>query len=201
MSTTLPMKWAGSRPTLVMAMLPLAIALNLVGGYMVNTLKLPLFADSFGTVLMGVLFGPIVGAATGVMSNLVGGLIVNPVMPWFILTAAFIGYYSGTAAKRGWLAKVWTAVVAGFVLGIITALISAPVAAWVFGGVTGSGAYSLIVAWGRSTGETLMRSTLLAGFASDPVDKAVTVLLVSLAVRSLPVRLRDRFPGLPRVVR
>ena len=51
--------------TRVIVLMPVAIAINIVLGYTVQTvLKLPIYLDSIGTILVGVLAGPIAGALT-----------------------------------------------------------------------------------------------------------------------------------------
>ncbi|MEO8273253.1 MAG: hypothetical protein ABI620_04235, partial [Chloroflexota bacterium] len=57
--------------TRTIVLMPIAIAINIVLGQTVGTaLKLPVYLDSLGTILVGVLAGPIAGAATGLLSNL-----------------------------------------------------------------------------------------------------------------------------------
>ena len=67
------MSWlSGQFTTRVIALMPVAIAINIVLGYTVaNILKLPIYLDSIGTILVGVLAGPIAGALTGILSNLI----------------------------------------------------------------------------------------------------------------------------------
>lgn len=89
----------GMFTTRVIALMPVAIAINIVLGYTVQTvLKLPIYLDSIGTILVGVLAGPIAGAATGVLSNLIwqyapviGGGTIGP----FAITAGVIGLLAG----------------------------------------------------------------------------------------------------------
>src|SRR5207237_7248125 len=90
---------AGSFSTRVIALMPVAIAINIVLGYTVQSvLKLPIYLDSIGTILVGVLAGPIAGALTGVLSNLIwqyapviGGGSIGP----FAITAGVIGLLAG----------------------------------------------------------------------------------------------------------
>lgn len=85
--------------TRVIALMPVAIAINIVLGYTVQTvLKLPIYLDSIGTILVGVLAGPIAGALTGILSNLIwqyapviGGGTIGP----FAITAGVIGLMAG----------------------------------------------------------------------------------------------------------
>jgi energy-coupling factor transport system substrate-specific component len=166
--------------------MPVAIGINIAMATLVNLAKLPVFLDTVGTAAMGVLFGPLAGVLTGVISNLIAGLVVSPVYPWFVLTSAFVGFAAGALARRGAFRRWWSAAVSGLVVGLVAAVLSAPVATYVFGGVTPAGSYSVIVAFLKATGNTLLKSAMLAGLASDPVDKAATFLLVFLLVRGLP---------------
>jgi hypothetical protein len=94
------MSWLSRQfTTRVIALIPVAIAINIVLGYMVQTvLKLPIYLDSIGTILVGVLAGPIAGAVTGAASNIIwqyapgiGGGTIGP----FAVVAAVIGVLAG----------------------------------------------------------------------------------------------------------
>jgi len=95
---------SGMFSTRVIALMPVAIAINIVLGAIVQQyLKLPIYLDSIGTILVGVLAGPIPGAITGVLSNLIwqyapviGGGTIGP----FAITAGVIGLLAGL---WGWL--------------------------------------------------------------------------------------------------
>jgi energy-coupling factor transport system substrate-specific component len=189
----------GERPTLAMAVLPGAIAVNLGISYLVNLLKLPFFGDSWGTFAMGALFGPAVGALAGVASNLVGGMLVNPAMPWYVGTAAFVGAFAGWAMRWGWLRSPLRAGLAGLFCGVSTAVISAPVTAYLFGGVSAAGAFSYIVAIAVKSGENILNATIFAGLVSDPADKAITAVLIAIVLAALPRRHRGRFPEVARL--
>jgi hypothetical protein len=85
--------------TRVIALMPVAIAINIILGATVQQyLKLPIYLDSIGTILVGVLAGPIPGALTGILSNLIwqyapviGGGTIGP----FAITAGVIGLLAG----------------------------------------------------------------------------------------------------------
>ena len=58
--------------TRVIVLMPVAIAINIVLGYTVQSgLKLPIYMDSIGTILVGVLGGPLPGLITGALSDLI----------------------------------------------------------------------------------------------------------------------------------
>src|SRR3954464_12673696 len=94
------MRWISSQfTTRVIVLIPVAIAINIVLGYTVQTvLKLPIYLDSIGTIFVGVLAGPLAGALTGILTNLIwqyapviGGGTIGP----FAITAAVIGLLAG----------------------------------------------------------------------------------------------------------
>jgi energy-coupling factor transport system substrate-specific component len=175
----------------MVALIPAGIALNLVIGIVVHMIKLPVYLDAVGTVLMTILAGWRVGAIVGILSFLIGGLI-NPVLPYFVGTQAAIATFTYFAGKIGGFRSNIRTTLSGLLLGVVAGIVSAPVIVNIFGGITGSGT-SLIAAFLLASGKTLMRSVVLSGLASEPLDKALQCLLAVWLLRGLPRGLRDRF--------
>lgn len=263
----------GALNTRVVALMPVAIAINIALGYTVQSvLKLPIYLDSIGTILVGVLAGPVAGLLTGVLSNLIwqyapgiGGGTIGP----FAITAGVIGLLAGLWGQLGvyrsrpasgarlvgaalvaaaivvaiaipifgnpaytdpniggypgWvftaaaviaviaalvvgafiyvrrdLAGLYVAL-AGVATGVAAAFVSAPIAAIVFGGVTGSGT-DLIVAALRQGGADVLSASLGQGLFSDPIDKTITSFVVFIVLAGLSPRLIARFPNGDRLV-
>ncbi len=86
------------------------------------------------------------------------------------------------------------AIGAGLVTGIAAAIVSAPIAAIVYGGVTGSGTDALVAAF-RAGGDSLYQATLKQGLLSDPMDKMITSFVVFFIIGSLSRRFIARFPN------
>lgn len=186
--------WAKRQfPPSVLTLIPVGVALNLGIGTIAQIAKLPVFLDSIGTVLVAVLAGPWAAIVAGVLTVFVAGFLTNPFLPWFVGTAVAIGWFSGFCANRGAFKRLWTWAICGAVMGVIAATVSAPVIAYLFGGVTQSGA-SLVIAYLLATGQKLLHSVLLAGIACDPVDKTLTFIITWFLIRGLPKSLRSHFP-------
>ena len=269
-------RWvAGQFTTRVVVLMPVAIAINIVLGYTVQSgLKLPIYLDSIGTILVGVLGGPLPGLATGVLTNLIwqyapgigSGSQIGP----FAITAGIIGLLAGFWGQLGlfrprrrralnMIAAVvavvligalslytygrafsspeqfagatfkdvasfdqarlffllvmavfvglvgWAlvlrrevgavfAISAGLVTGIVAAIVSAPIYAFFYGGVSGSGTDAIVAAF-RSGGDSLYQATLKQGLLSDPIDKMITTFVVFFLVGSLSRRFVARFPN------
>lgn len=180
--------------TLALAMIPVGIAINLSIGTLVSILKLPLFVDAVGTILVTLLLGMRAGVIAGVLSFLIGGLLVNPVMPWFSGTQAAIAIYVGLMARAGFFRSLPRVVLCGIGLGIVAATVSAPVIVKLFGGITGSGS-GVITAFFLATGKSILKSVFLTGISCEPIDKTLQCLLAFWMLRSLPKKLLSRFAG------
>jgi energy-coupling factor transport system substrate-specific component len=95
--------------TRTLVLMPVAIAFNIILGQAVAAaLKIPIYLDSIGTILVGALAGPIAGALTGLLSNLLWSYVLPP--PFhndasgaFAIVAVVIGILAGVFARRGWL--------------------------------------------------------------------------------------------------
>jgi hypothetical protein len=86
------------------------------------------------------------------------------------------------------------AIGAGLVTGIAAAIVSAPISAVVYTGVTGGGTDAIVAAF-RAGGDSLYSSTLKQGLLSDPMDKMITSFVVFFIIGSLSRRFVARFPN------
>ena len=152
-----------------------AVGVNIALGHLVQySLQWPLFLDSIGTILVGALLGPLAGAATGTVSNLIwGGLLGDSSILPYSITAAFIGWAAGYAASRGAFTRFRTVVLSGLLVGVAAALISAPITAYLFGGVTGGGT-DYLTSYLTATGANVLQAATIQGFISDPLDKMIS---------------------------
>ncbi len=179
--------------TMTWVLIPVAIAINVVVGQVVLTLKLPVFLDSIGTVLVAVVCGPWAGALTGLLSNLIWGLAIDPnALPWWPV-ATMIGLVAGLAGQWGLFRSAWMVVVAGLLIAVTAALASTPIAVYLYGGITASG-ISFVTAYLMQTGVDMVSAVLSANFIVEPVDKITTSLLAFSILQGLSARYLARFP-------
>jgi hypothetical protein len=92
--------------TATLALIPVAIAINIAMGSIVAYLHLPIYLDSIGTVLVGVLCGPIAGALTGLLSDLIWSILPlpgggGPTIAFFAPVGGVIGLMAGFWGARG----------------------------------------------------------------------------------------------------
>jgi hypothetical protein len=263
--------------TRTIVLIPIAIAINIILGQTVSAaLKVPVYLDSIGTILVGVLAGPIAGALTGGLANLIWTYVLpapfhsDYAAPFFIV-AVEIGLLAGVFGRLGFFRSrpntptaqliggavislaivgaliVYTytrfyattftffsptgdqspifvalgylilaliigaiigfllllfgrrdlgvayIVVGGAITGVVSALISAPISAVFFSGVTGSGTDLLVAAF-QQAGSDLQGAVVQQGLLSDPIDKTITFFVVFAILGALSRRFVARFP-------
>jgi energy-coupling factor transport system substrate-specific component len=181
-------------------LIALCAALNFAIGTVVYLIKLPIYLDSIGTILCALLLAPArwTGFVCACLAGAIGVFVtalVNPYLPWFLLTVVAIALVSafltanGATTFRAWPMPTGSfagrVLIYGIVTGLVSAVVSAPVVAYLFGGVTGSGS-ALIVAVFLKAGQQLLDAALLSGLAHEPIDKALQVLLAALLYRATP---------------
>ena len=175
-------------------LIPTLVGLNLVMGWIVAAIKLPIFLDSIGITIAAILAGPWIAVAVAVATCLLGTVMFSPVLWAFTGTASIIGLMSYLLAARGFYRKWYLAILAGFIISVIAAIVSAPVAAYVFGGATATGIDAVTLAF-RSMGKSILASTFLSGFTAEPIDKPIASLISFLLVHRLSRRTLAWFPG------
>ena len=92
--------------TSTLSLMPVAIAINIAVGAIAVALRVPIYLDSIGTVLVGVLAGPWAGALTGLLSNLIWSILpvpggAGPTAAFFAPVAGVIGLMAGFWASQG----------------------------------------------------------------------------------------------------
>lgn len=181
--------------TRVLLLIAIGIAVNMALGQIAQAIKLPIFLDSLGTMIVAAMAGPVAGLLAGLVTNLLWGLILSPTAAAFAPVAAMVGLVAGLLARAGLFRGPVQAAIAGVVIAIALSFVAVPIRVWLFGGVTGSGA-DFITGWLLQTGRDLFSSTLVTVVTSNLADKVVTALLAWAILRGLPTRVAGDWPFL-----
>ncbi|BBR40329.1 membrane protein [Aeromonas veronii] len=181
-----------------LAFMVICIAINMVAGQAVSMLKLPIFLDSIGTVLCAILAGPWMAIATGLLTNLLWGLLTGPIAAAFAPVAMMIGLSAGLLARAGWFNNLPKVVVSSVVITLALTLVAIPIRSYLFGGATGSGA-DFMVAYLHAMGSDLQESVAVTVLGTNLLDKLLTVLIAWGLVRRLPQRTLRHFPQMAAV--
>src|SRR6202163_403178 len=163
-----------------------SLGLNFAGHALAVTFGLPLFLDSIGTVLAGVVAGPWVGGSVGFISNLVSSNTVDPIAAPYGLVSFAVGFAAGLARYLNWQKRASGWLALWLMAFAIASLVSTPLNLLISGGNSG-------VAFGDSIYARLNAAhlpRLLAAFvgeaAVDLPDKLLTVVAALLVAQGLP---------------
>ena len=162
-----------------------SIMLNVTGFWINVTLGLPLFLDSIGTILAAVILGPWLGALTGFLSNLISGIVANPVNIPFGLTNAAIGLIVGYLSRKRGFTDFLTPLYAALILTFACPILATPIAVYLFGGATG-GKIDTFFALMIESGHHIYSSAFLVRLPANFADKLISAYLVMLLIRFFP---------------
>lgn len=181
--------WSFKLSTASLVLIPAAVGINYIGKLFAGVLKLPLWLDAIGTVLASMLAGPIVGAVCGAINNIIYGLTMDPISFIYALTSIAIGLCVGIMAHKGWVKSFGKAVVVGFVVACVSAVVSTPINVAFWGGQTGN-------VWGDALYASLIANnfpvwiaSFLDEFVVDVPDKIATVVVAYGIFKGLPKKL------------
>jgi energy-coupling factor transport system substrate-specific component len=171
----------------ILVLVAVSVGLNLGIGFIVTAMKLPLYLDSVGTVVATAVGGLWSGLICGILSVIIGSAY-TPTLWAYAGTMMMIAVYVSLVRPMGYLERLLPTVLLGIGLGVLCAVVSAPVTTYLWKGVSLSGTDSL-TAFFSAKGMTLLVSVILANLATDPIDKLVT----SLAALALLSRISSQF--------
>lgn len=172
---------------LSLLMIPVGVSLNVVGYQLSTILKLPVFIDQIGTMLVSMIAGPWVGLLTGFLGNLVNGMI-NPIAIAFSFVSMCIGFASGFFSRWKFYNNIFGIIIAMACLTVISAFSAAIVTVFLFGGVTGAGTDFMTAAF-LATGAALWNSVISTNLISGAINTVLNFLISYFIVKKIP----DRF--------
>lgn len=190
--------------TYVVAVVPVAAALNIVGGQINTVLKLPIFLDMIGTMVAAVILGPWWGALVGVITNVVSSFISGPIgLPFAVCNVAGALVW-GYANIWGWARKNWSFFLVNVLVAFVVSLFAVPIYVFIFGGATGHFADVMTAAF-LGMGQNLIVSVFSSNILVSLADKIISGYVGSAIIEALPENLTSgaRLPkseGLKRII-
>ncbi len=171
---------------LTMILIPLGVGLNIGFAAIVTLLKIPIYLDAIGTIIITLILGLRAGVATGVLSFILMTVTgIGPFHIYFSGTQAIIALTIYLIASRSFFNSIPKVIVTGIIIGVVAAIVSAPVIVYLFGGIEANGP-GLFTAFLLATGKTITQSVILKGVSVEPIDKTIQCLLSFFLIKSIP---------------
>ena len=183
---------------LALLLIPIAVAVNFVGGQIASGLKLPFYLDTIGTILVAMLCGPWVGAVAGLVTNLVMG-IANPIYIPFAIVNVAVGLVTGFCARKGGFTLLggiasywWKWLISIVLMAAVSIITAAPLVVIMFGGMTGSGT-SLITAALVATGQNIWTAFISTELIFTVLDRIISIFFTIIIIKVIPSRMLIKF--------
>lgn len=176
---------------MVILLIPVAIAINIVGGQITSMLKIPVDLDMIGVLLVGALAGPIPAALTGVLTNLINGIMDPSWLP-YAFCSFFIGISAGLLSKYNMMNKIWKLAVSGIIIALVATVTATPITVFFFGGATGGGA-SMIAAGLMATGKQILEAVLSVYIVTETIGKMISIFVAYVIIKVIPDRTLTKY--------
>ncbi|KZL92620.1 ECF transporter S component [Clostridium magnum] len=181
--------WSFKFTTASLVLIPAAVGINYIGKLIAASLKLPLWLDAIGTTLASILAGPIIGAISGAVNNIIYGLTADPVSFVYAVSSIAIGITVGIMAYKGWMDSIGKAIITGLLVALVSAIVSTPINIGFWGGQTGNLWGDALFAYLTKSGSPLALASFLDELVVDLPDKVATIVIAFLIFKGLPKKL------------
>ncbi|MCW5875826.1 MAG: hypothetical protein KIS85_02985 [Anaerolineales bacterium] len=190
--------------TYVVALVPVAAALNIVGGTIRSALQLPIFLDMIGTAVTAIVLGPWWGALVGAITNIVNSFISGPISLPFAVVNVVGALVWGYGHRWGW----GKTNVGFFLLNILVAFLcsvtAVPIYVFIFGGATGHFSDVMTAAF-LAMGQNLIVSVFSSNILVSLADKIISGYVALAIIEALPANLTQNLQlpkaeGLNRII-
>lgn len=149
--------------------------------------SLPIWMDSFGTVLAAYVCDPFCGAVVGMTANIIYGFS-NPISMLYGITSIAIGVTVGYAARKGLFETLFGTLTASVIVTLFSVVISTPLNLIAYDGKTGN-------IWGDGVTSYLIENdvnsilaTIVGEFYVDFLDKVITLLFLYVIIKIVRFR-------------
>lgn len=171
--------------TYIVALVPAAVALNVVGSFINDVLRLPTFLDMIGTAVVAITIGPWWGALAGALTNTILGFISSPISLPFAACNVVGALIWGYGVRWGMGRSLPRFFVLNLLVALGVSLTAVPIYIFVFGGATGHFSDMMTAAFvgmGRQLVVAVFSSNIIVSLA----DKIVSGFIALAIIEALP---------------
>ena len=170
----------------ILALCATCIALNVIGSQIALALKLPVFLDSAGTILAGVLGGYLPAIIVGYLTNIING-IADGTTAFYGIVNVLIALFAAFFAKRGWFKELPLILLSIPIFALISGGLGSILTYFLYGAGFGEGVSAQLAHQIYEGGlNNVFFAQMCADLFIDLIDKALTVLFVALIYHLLP---------------
>lgn len=180
--------------TYVVTLVPVAAALNIVGGYINGLLHLPIFLDMIGTGVVAIVLGPWWGALVGVITNTGSAFLTGPIgLPFALCNVVGALVWGYGVRSFGMGRTIPRFFILNLIVAVAVSLTAVPIYVFVFGGATGHFS-DLMTAAFLAMGQNLLVSVFSSNILVSLADKIISGFVALAIIEALPENLTANLP-------
>ncbi|HGC9481067.1 TPA: ECF transporter S component [Streptococcus agalactiae] len=181
-------------PARLISFISIAIAINLVGANLALFLRLPIYLDTIGTLLIAVIMGPWYAASTAFLSALINWMTTDIFSLYYSPVAIVVAIITGILIKRN--CKPSSLLWKSLIISLPGTIIASVITVILFKGITSSGS-SIIAQFLHGIGLDMTSSLILVQVGTDYMDRLISLILVfstiTLLKKHSPNLINQRF--------
>ncbi|HGI3425167.1 TPA: ECF transporter S component [Streptococcus agalactiae] len=181
-------------PARLISFISIAIAINLVGANLALFLRLPIYLDTIGTLLIAVILGPWYAASTAFLSALINWMTTDIFSLYYSPIAIVVAIITGILIKRN--CKPSSLLWKSLIISLPGTIIASVITVILFKGITSSGS-SIIAQFLHGIGLDMTSSLILVQVGTDYMDRLISLILVfstiTLLKKHSPNLINQRF--------
>lgn len=181
--------WTRQKSTIstkVLVLIPIAVGINLLGGTLCSTLKLPLFLDMIGTILVACLSGPWTAGICGILTNLFLAVVANPIYLPYALVSFLCGVVTGYMVKAGLFKSKIGVVIIWLACSLTNTITASLITIYVYGGASGVNSTSVATVALLATTKQIFLSVMSTAMIENLVDKGIVFVIAYLIINKIP---------------
>ena len=175
--------------TTAVCFLALCAVINIAGGFLALSLRLPVYLDSIGTMLAAALLGPLYGMLPGLVSGLISGFTSDIYALYYIpvqlITGILTGFVYGHMQPKG-----LKLIPAAGIISLPGTVVSSTITAILFGGITSSGS-TILVQLLSHAGVNLTLSICIVQALTDYADRVIALSLTIAVISAIPSSVKN----------
>jgi energy-coupling factor transport system substrate-specific component len=173
-------------------LIPIGVAVNFIGGQIAILLKLPLYLDAIGTIVVGALCGGIPGAIVGLVSNVLNS-ITSPITLFYGILSIMFGFVAAWFSKKGVFKSFAKTLLSSLLFALIGGGLGAIMTWILYGFDFGVGASVMFsIPLHQAVGLPKFLAQFIAEFLMDVLDKIITIVAVFFVLKAMPLKLLSR---------
>ncbi|HFL1797956.1 TPA: ECF transporter S component [Streptococcus agalactiae] len=181
-------------PARLISFISIAIAINLVGANLALFLRLPIYLDTIGTLLIAVILGPWYAASTAFLSALINWMTTDIFSLYYSPVTIVVAIITGILIKRN--CKPSSLLWKSLIISLPGTIIASVITVILFKGITSSGS-SIIAQFLHGIGLDMTSSLILVQVGTDYMDRLISLILVfstiTLLKKHSPNLINQRF--------